>query len=238
MRQLFAAILAIAYVLFSPAVSAQEQKDHFIGTLVLEDADPSEGRKFRLGQDLTYVDPKGVSWYAGKGLVFDGASIPQALWSIVGSPYTGLYRRAAVIHDYYCTYLYRKWESVHRAFYDAMITDGVSKFKALAMYYAVFRFGPRWTVAKQTNCPSGHSCITSIITRIDITRIRPKPSQINEADLKREFSDIEKFIQDTDPSPDMIETLVSQKAAAPAEISTKTLRGFDALNYGSPFLSK
>src|ERR1700674_3220752 len=110
MSQRVKTIAVIVFLLFSPPLLAQDRKDKFIGTLVLEDVDPSGGRKFRLGQDLTYVDPQGLPWYARKGLVFDGASIPQALWSIIGSPYTGLYRRAAVIHDFYCTNLYRNWE--------------------------------------------------------------------------------------------------------------------------------
>jgi hypothetical protein len=29
----------------------------------------------------------------------DGTSIPQMFWWVIGSPYTGDYRRAAVLHD-------------------------------------------------------------------------------------------------------------------------------------------
>jgi hypothetical protein len=32
----------------------------------------------------------------------DGASIPQAFWSIIGGPFEGFYIKASVVHDHYC----------------------------------------------------------------------------------------------------------------------------------------
>jgi len=34
-------------------------------------------------------------------------------------------------------------------FYDAMRCSGVGLFKAKVMFYAVYRFGPRWTLAQE-----------------------------------------------------------------------------------------
>ncbi len=137
----------------------------FQGRLVLEDVDLENGRNFKLLEPLRYIDPVGAVWEARAGLVVDGASIPRPLWSIVGSPYTGLYRRAAVIHDFYCTYNYRQWERVHRVFYDAMRTAGVGPVQAALMYYAVWRFGPRWDVRAILNCsPSReHRCYVQFV---------------------------------------------------------------------------
>src|SRR4051812_31635812 len=83
----------------------------------------------------------------------DGASIPQALWSIVGSPFTGKYVQASVIHDYYCDVRVRRWQHVHRIFYEAMLVSGVSETRAKIMYAAVYFAGPRWsdTVSHNTN---------------------------------------------------------------------------------------
>jgi hypothetical protein len=39
-------------------------------------------------EDFRYVDPDGKPWTAPKGRSIDGASIPEALWAVVGSPYT------------------------------------------------------------------------------------------------------------------------------------------------------
>lgn len=48
---------------------------------------------------LLYVDAKGRSWTVPAGFVTDGASIPRELWSLIGSPFTGRYRVAAIFHD-------------------------------------------------------------------------------------------------------------------------------------------
>ena len=75
---------------------------------------------------------------------FDGASIPRALWSIVGSPMTDGYQRAGCLHDalYASEYFDRKM--CDELFLEAMISDGVSEAKAKMMYYAVRSFG--WLV--------------------------------------------------------------------------------------------
>jgi hypothetical protein len=36
------------------------------------------------------------------------------------------------------------WQAVHRMFYNAMMASGVDKERALVMYRAVYRFGPKW----------------------------------------------------------------------------------------------
>ena len=41
---------------------------------------------------FSFKDPDAQEWAAPAGAVIDGASIPRALWTIVGSPYTGDYR--------------------------------------------------------------------------------------------------------------------------------------------------
>jgi hypothetical protein len=136
--RLIALILALGFLVFG---NAYAQEGQFVGELVLKDIDP-DGRNFELVEPFGYIDPKGVRWQAEKGLVTDGASIPQVFWSIVGGPYEGRYRRASIIHDYYCDHKYRSWERVHRVFYDAMLTGGVDPIKAKLMFYAVRRFGP------------------------------------------------------------------------------------------------
>ncbi|MEM6535132.1 MAG: DUF1353 domain-containing protein [Pseudomonadota bacterium] len=107
----------------------------------------ADGRKAVLIEDFTYIDSDNVAWTAPSGWVVDGASIPQALWGFIGGPFSGKYRNASVIHDYYCDERIRPWEEVHRVFYDAMLTSGVEPRKAATMFSAVYRFGPRWDMA-------------------------------------------------------------------------------------------
>ena len=78
-----------------------------------------------------------------KGFDFDGASISKPLWSIIGSPFTGNYVRAALFHDglYAGEVLDRK--VCDDIFLDLMKEDGVGYFKRYSMYLAVRAFGYR-----------------------------------------------------------------------------------------------
>src|SRR5947207_3005769 len=60
-----------------------------------------QDRRMELLHEFSYIDTSGKRWTAPNGWIIDGASIPRFLWTLVGSPFTGSYRRASVIHDYY-----------------------------------------------------------------------------------------------------------------------------------------
>ena len=53
---------------------------------------------FILLEDVT-VEALGYKITVKKGFDFDGASIPQALWSVYGNPLSGKFRIAALVHD-------------------------------------------------------------------------------------------------------------------------------------------
>lgn len=114
---------------------------YFIGRVRAEFLD---GRDMKLLESFEYKDPNSQSWIAPIGSIINGASIPKAAWSVIGSPYSGLYRDASVIHDVHCELKLKSWEEVHRVFYYAMLASGVSAFKARIMFKAVHEFGPRW----------------------------------------------------------------------------------------------
>jgi hypothetical protein len=116
---------------------------HYEGRFVAEFLD--DGRLVKLVEPFAYVDPFTMRWDVPSAWTVDGASIPQPLWSLVGSPFTGKYRNASVIHDYFCDTKQRPWGAVHRVFYDAMLTSKVGSFRAKLMYAAVCRGGPRWS---------------------------------------------------------------------------------------------
>ena len=72
---------------------------------------------------------------------FDGASIPQSLWTAIGCPMGGKYSRASCLHDaLYASRLFSR-KDCDKFFHEAMIADGVSKAKALEFYLAVRAFG-------------------------------------------------------------------------------------------------
>jgi Protein of unknown function (DUF1353) len=107
-----------------------------------------DGRNMRLVEPFEFVAPDGTHWPVPSGVIVDGASIPQIFWSLIGGPFTGPYRNASVIHDYYCDVRTRSYQDVHRVFYTAMRASGVSENKAWLMYKAVEKFGPTWELPK------------------------------------------------------------------------------------------
>ena len=106
--------------------------------------DTKDDRLMRLEEDFTFIDDNRIEWTATKGNITDGASIPHYLWSVMGAPLAGKYRRAAVIHDVFCKNESRPYQAVHKMFYEAMKVDGVGPRKARVMYWAVKTFGPKW----------------------------------------------------------------------------------------------
>jgi len=102
------------------------------------------GRDMSLVESFTYIDPAAVRWHAPAGSVVNGASIPRAFWSVIGSPFTGRFRNASVVHDVACVDRTRPWRQVHRMFYEACRCGRTNVVQAKIMYYAVSHFGPRW----------------------------------------------------------------------------------------------
>ncbi|MDH3658744.1 MAG: DUF1353 domain-containing protein [Alphaproteobacteria bacterium] len=101
---------------------------------------------FEIITSYRYQDPNGFVWYVPAGEITDGASIPSYLWSIVGSPFSGDYLSAAVVHGYYCRTKERTAHATHRAFFNGMMAKGMSLWQAKLMYYAVVAFGPSWEI--------------------------------------------------------------------------------------------
>jgi hypothetical protein len=129
-------------------VQAQKNKTpstcapRYVGELVL--GVEGDGRLMRLKQPYTFVDSACRKWIAPKGTLVDGASIPGALWSIIGGPFEGPYRNASVLHDWYCITRTMPWRDVHRMFFEGMIASGVPRIQAQILYGAVYLGGPRW----------------------------------------------------------------------------------------------
>jgi hypothetical protein len=148
-------LLAVVLLLAPTGARAADQSakfGSFVGTLDLRMS--SDGRTAILLAPFTYVDPDGRKFETPAGWKVDGASIPWPLWSIIGSPWTGKYREASVIHDYLCDTKKVPWATVHWTFYTAMLANGVAEIQAKIMYVAVYRFGPRWDFDYKAACPN------------------------------------------------------------------------------------
>lgn len=72
---------------------------------------------------------------------FDAISIPKIFWSIIDSPFTGKAVKPATLHDALYASEYFERKVCDDIFLEAMESEGVPRFKRLAMYYAVRMFG-------------------------------------------------------------------------------------------------
>jgi Protein of unknown function (DUF1353) len=106
----------------------------------------------KLLSDFWFRDPRGKEWRTPAGYVVDGASIPRALWTLAGSPYTGEYRRASIVHDKACddaggSSVARR--AADRMFYHACRAGDCSVREAVLLYIGVrigsmARYVPAW----------------------------------------------------------------------------------------------
>jgi hypothetical protein len=196
MKKTIAAVLFI--LLLAPPVHSQT----FSGNPKITQVDDAH---WQLLEDLTYTAKDGEIWFAPKGYKTDGASIPPIFWPIIGSPFTGYYVSAAIIHDVYCDLKSRDWKKVHRTFYDAMIAGGTSPVKAKIMYFAVYRFGPKWVVDKTVPCPVGFRCDAQNSSSLQVTlQARPVANT-------GEMQDAAKKIELEDPSVSDIEEMADKQ---------------------------
>jgi hypothetical protein len=103
----------------------------------------SKGRNMLLLHDFSYWDSQGKKWFASKGSIIDGASVPW-FFRRVFPIYVGRYRRATVLHDVYCESKTRSSATVHKMFYEAMRCDHTSLVSSIILWVAVRFFGPQF----------------------------------------------------------------------------------------------
>jgi len=129
-----------------------------------------DDRKMELIDEFWFDDRSGHRWTTPAGYRVDGASIPRALWTLIGSPYTGQYRRASIVHDKACDDAVGhpdQRRAADRMFYEACRAGGCSKSEA-AILYAGVRIGGTWSQIAPTLTES---------VQLDGPRISPAPSE-------------------------------------------------------------
>jgi hypothetical protein len=180
---------------------AQALRGKFVGQVVvkwLQQDGPD--RDVELMEKFEYIDSSGKRWTVEKGAIVNGASIPQPLWQF-GSPFTGDYRMASVIHDVYCERMTESWQATHRMFYEAMLDAGMSERNAKVMYAGVYWGGPRWEKRNVRNADG-----TTTSSTLPLPADEPTPE-----DLKS----VERWIDNTRPSLVEIEAEMERRRVIP-----------------------
>jgi len=111
---------------------------------------------------------------------------------VIGPPFVGAYRRASVVHDYYCEIMAEPWPDVHLMFYEASLAAGVDDLTAKLMYAAIYGAGPRWAEADPG------------VRGAKARRLTPPP--LDEDELES----LEDWIRAEDPDLDALEARVDR----------------------------
>lgn len=177
-------------------------------------AKSSDGHPIEMVQLLKpfkYIDSKGVEWSVPDGFISDGASIPEYLWVLVGGPYSGPYRDAAVVHDYYCSVQSRPYMDVHDVFLEAALNRGTPVHKAQTMYAGILFKGPRWTT-KGTNLgvkPFSRAQIIPVQSTPPQPPATPPPPAQKKTDAQL-FQELQQWIEKEKPTREEIRKRVDE----------------------------
>jgi hypothetical protein len=182
------------------ALSADQAR--FAGKVVVEVLDDiAFDHKLKLIEDFSFQDASGKIWVAYKGGVLDGTSIPRELHDLTGLPFVVEYRKASVIHDYYCHVKTEPWRDVHRMFYNASLVEGVSQPEAKTLYLAAYAGGWRWAIPGTSCYRSCHIAAASLAWKPVVTESVIQP--------------IVEWIKQTNPTLDEIEKRVDAVTKRP-----------------------
>lgn len=195
----FRIVVCFLLTLIPHYATAAAKTDSFEGQVVVEWlVEEGRDRDMRLLEEFTFIDQAGKRWKVPKGTVIDGASIPRLFWTMIGPPFVGKYRRASVVHDYYCVVRTEPWQAVHRMFYEASRSAGVAVIKAKIMYAALRAAGPRWP-------PTSIKGIGRIEEGAEFLAAR-----LEQVFSAKSANDLEKWIQTENPSLDELDARVEQ----------------------------
>ena len=194
------ALFVLAGVLACAATLSAGQ-GRFVGRVVVEWLDDPFVAKLQLREDFGFEDPAGKLWLARQGQVLDGSSIPPAFRDMIGMPFSGDYRRASVVYDYYCQVTSEPWRDVHRMFYYASLTEGVSEVNAKVMYAALYATGSRWEMPGSSCFKSCHAAAPSLTW---------KP-EVEEKDVRS----VVEWIRQTSPTLEQIDKRVDAAVRKP-----------------------
>lgn len=84
---------------------------------------------------------KSNNYWIPKGFRFDGASIPRAFWSIIGSPFHPDYIEAALVHDWCFATWCLNFKETNAVFKRNLKNAGVGYIRRILMWSAVNTVG-------------------------------------------------------------------------------------------------
>ena len=173
-------LIGIFFVALSAGVFAADERDidqgSFDGRVVVEWLDDPFLPTMRLVEPFGFRQASGKAWTVPEGYVIKGRGMPPLFRHLIGQPFSGGYRKAAIIYDHATEDMRKPWDDAQRMFVEASISEGVAPSEAKAMYLLLRAQGSRWEVP-------GSRCYGSCHGKTEPLLWRPVVDEAVVADL-------------------------------------------------------
>jgi hypothetical protein len=197
-----ACLLAAALVAGLGGAALCADPPGFTGKVMLELLEDAQlDHKWKLLEELSFVDDRGTRWTAPGGGVLDDDLVPRQLRQVDGMPLQQEYRKASVVHAYFVHAKSAPWRDVHRMLYEASVAEGVAPPQAKLLYMTVYAGGWRWEVPGSSCYRGCHAAAAMLAWKPDVT----------EAELKAVID----WLRSASPSLEEIEQRVDAATRRP-----------------------
>ena len=147
MKKRLAFLVSALAIAGAPATWADgTEQGRFEGRIVVERFDEGFVPSVRVVEDFGFRQAKGKFWKVGRGEVFEGKGMPPLLCDLLGSPYEGSFRDAAMVYESATQRRTETWDEAQRMFFEAAVAEGVAPRDAKMMYLLLAIQGSRWEV--------------------------------------------------------------------------------------------
>lgn len=151
-------MLLIVFTVCSGLVLAADT-GRFHGRVIVEWVDDSPFiASMRLVEEFSFQQANGKSWVVPAQTTVDGRFAPPLFTRLVGHPFEGGFRKAAIVYDYVSGDMTQPWSEAQRMFYEASVVEGILPIEAKVMYMLMNAAGSRWAERRSSSCFS--SCHT------------------------------------------------------------------------------
>lgn len=146
------ASLLIMFAVFS-GLALAAGKGRFQGKVIFEWVDDSPFiATMLLVNEFSFQQANGKSWVVPAQTTLDGRFAPPLFTQLMGHPFEGGFRKAAVVYDYVVKDMTQPWPETQRMFYEASIVEGVLPIEAKVMFMLMNAGGSRWAERRSSNC--------------------------------------------------------------------------------------
>lgn len=175
----------------------------FLGKVALEwdDGDAFNRNRVILLADFGFEDSTGRQWLAKRGAVLDGRSFAPLFERLIGLPFHGEHRRAAILHDYFSQQLDQEWKEVRRMYYEALIAEGMDERQAKTDYAVAMATSERWEQVDSGCYNHCHTTATPLRWKPDITQAELQPVLDLVDKARPSVDDIDAAIAKAVPKP-------------------------------------